>query len=195
MLVLTTHVFSQFEERKLGGLQINALWRHSLAVAAMAKGIARAEQAPPKSIDHAFMAGMLHDVGKLILAANIPDPYHAALAMAKQKAMPPQDAERMFLGATHAEVGAYLLGLWGLPDSIVIATALHHRPRAQAENSFSPLIAVHAANALEHGLRDTEEDSLSCAVDQEYLSDLRLLDRVPYWQEICRDIAQKEGTS
>ena len=131
MLVLTTHVFSQFEERKLGGLQINALWRHSLAVAAMAKGIARAEQAPPKSIDHAFMAGMLHDVGKLILAANIPDPYHAALAMAKQKAMPPQDAERMFLGATHAEVGAYLLGLWGLPDSIVIATALHHRPRAQ----------------------------------------------------------------
>jgi len=120
-----------------------------VTVGAFAKRIARAEGAEQKSADYALVAGLLHDVGKLVLAANLPEEYASALAFAAREGIGLPGAEYEVFGATHAEVGAYLLGLWGLPDPIVAATAFHHSPTRSQAKQFSPLTAVHVANALE----------------------------------------------
>lgn len=70
-------------------------------------------------------------------------------------------------------MGGYLLGLWGLPVPIVEAIAFHHRPSSAMENRFSPLTAVHAANALVQ---------LTSEVDIPYLTALGLASRVPEWR-------------
>jgi len=122
-LVLSSQVFSQFEEKTLTGLRLEALWSHSLAVGALARRICIQQSAPLKVTDDAFLAGLLHDAGKLVLAANVPEHYIQALTLASQRGLHPCDVERGVMGASHAEIGAYLLGLWGLPDPIVEALA------------------------------------------------------------------------
>ncbi len=185
-LVLSVHVFSQFDPEKLQSFSIPALQRHSLATAALAKAIAEAENLDPMFRDHAFMAGLLHDSGKLILAANLPDRYKAAFAQASEHQVPLHDAERPIFGATHAEVGATLLGLWGLPDAIVEAVAYHHSPAECVGNSFSPLTAVHVADALEHG---RQEAGLSASLlDDEYLDRIGVADRLPVWQNLTQTL-------
>jgi HD-like signal output (HDOD) protein len=81
-------------------------------------------------------------------------------------------------GATHAEVGAYLLGLWGLPDPVVEAVAWHHTPARCPGESFTPLTAVHVAEAIlgsEEGTR----------LDTDYLDGLKLGHRVEAWMELA----------
>ena len=99
-------------------------------------------------MDQAFVAGMLHDTGKLVLACNFPEAYDQVLQAAQDKLQPVTTAEEANFGANHADVGGYLLGLWGLPAPVVEAIALHHQPSRSLHQDFSPLTAVHAADAL-----------------------------------------------
>ncbi len=193
ILVLSTHIFSQFEETRLKELPIHSLWRHSVAVGTLARQIARAENADQKMIDHAAMAGLLHDVGKLVLAANLPGEYSQAFALAAQEGLELQEAERRVFGSSHAEVGAYLLGLWGLPDSIVMATAFHHRPALCPDKNSSPLAAVHVANVWEHEARPVGEVGLAPAIDHAYLAEQGLAERLPVWRDLCEATLQEEG--
>ncbi len=110
-LVLSIHVFSQFQGASVPGFSLEGLWKHSLAVGAGAKRLAAEENQDRRDVDHALMAGLLHDAGKLVLAANLPEQYAEALARAADSQGPPWQAERDVVGAGHAEVGAYLLGL------------------------------------------------------------------------------------
>src|SRR6185503_13845542 len=87
---------------------------HAQKVGAAARAIAKCEGASRSLSDECFIAGLLHDVGKLILACNLPTLYATAVA-AEQQGLPA--AELGVFGTTHADIGAYLLGLWGLPQS------------------------------------------------------------------------------
>ena len=89
-------------------------------------------------LDDASVAALLHDIGRLILAATLPAKYGRAVALAAEREIPIQDAEMEIFGATHAEVGAYLLGLWALPDAVVEAVAYHHAPVAASTSSGAP---------------------------------------------------------
>jgi HD-like signal output (HDOD) protein len=89
------------------------------------------------------------------------------------------------LGTTHAEVGAYLLGLWGLPDPIVEAVAWHHNPTGCPSTSFTALTAVHAADAI---LRARD----GVLPDRDYLQRLGLADQFPVWRQL-RDDRRKTG--
>ncbi len=153
-LVLERGIIAQFDPASLPpAFDTTALWSHSFKVAALARAIAEADDAPTTERDAAFTAGLLHDLGWLIIAANRPQVYQscaeaerAGLTTAERA-----DLERRHLGATHAEFGAYLLGLWGLPDRIVEAVAYHHDPLHHAGTAAGcdgALLAVHAANAL-----------------------------------------------
>jgi HD-like signal output (HDOD) protein len=190
-LVLSVNIFSQFDRTKLKNFSIDRLWTHSNVTGVLAKHIAKAEGAEPKTVDHAFTAGLLHDVGKLVLAANLPDQYSQTLALARAQKMPLSEVERETLGATHAEVGAYLLGLWGLPDPIVEAVAYHAHPRRCPDHKFSPLTAVHVANALEHEARVINADEVAPAWEREYLSELGLTHRLDAWRDIGRAVLQE----
>lgn len=110
----------------LSGWSPQAEQHQTLRVAAVAKalGDSRAEAAD------LFTAGILHDVGKLVLASRAPELLEQCITMAEEQAIPLFAAERALCGVTHAEVGAYLIGLWGLPWPLVEAVALQPTPLA-----------------------------------------------------------------
>lgn len=113
---------------------------HAIAVA----GLARAMQTDGSLAEGAVAAGLLHDVGKLILLTRGGAPEIAG----EGGAAPAWEVERERLGVSHAEVGAYLLGLWGLPHAVVEAVAYHHSPERIAESRSPVAAAVHLADSL-----------------------------------------------
>ena len=196
-LVLSIHIFSQFDNREIKGMSLETTWNHGLTVGACAKKISKAEKADSKEVDNSFLAGTLHDIGKIILAANLPDDYSKVLEISRGNGGDIILAESEVFGVTHAEVGAYLLGLWGFADSIVEAVQFHHFPTAELHMGFSPLTAVNFANSVVHYYRSKDSmgsDWLDC-VDKEYFEEIGLIDRLPAWCDICLEtIQQREET-
>lgn len=106
----------------------------------------------------AFMAATLHDIGKWVLAAEAPDLLRDALAVAAERGRPLHEVEMEVYGATHAEVGAYLLGLWSLPEAVVAGVANHHSPErvlAHADE-LDVAHAVYIADAALFGVPPTD---------------------------------------
>jgi HD-like signal output (HDOD) protein len=189
-LVLTVKIFSQLDKASMRVFAVDRVWAHSLKTGVFAKTIAAAEKRERKIIDDAFIAGLLHDAGKLILAANLPGQYKEALAAVSSNGGSELKAELDIFGVTHAEVGAYLLALWGLPIPIVEAIAFHHNPRKCWHKELGVLTAVHVGSSLEHTLRNEEKPDFQ--PDLTYLADLEILPRLPEWEALCRK-AIEEG--
>jgi putative nucleotidyltransferase with HDIG domain len=145
-LVLAYHAFSQFKPHRKIRFSMDLFWEHSYSTAMQAKTIASDEEAPADIINDSFTAGLLHDIGKLMLACRLPDQYALAVQEAVATRIPLWEAEHKWFSVTHAEVGAYLLGLWGLPESIVESVAYHHAPAQCPNQIFSALTALHAAD-------------------------------------------------
>jgi HD-like signal output (HDOD) protein len=186
-LVLSIHAFSQFEGLDSGPLSLAALWRHSMRVAGLAKAISKLEGEDEKSAEETFAAGMLHDVGKLVLAVNVPNDYAEAFHQAQSGGVESHVAEQRVFGATHADVGGYLIGLWGLPVPVVEAVALHHIPSQAAEHVFSPLTCIHAANALEWEQCPSDVTVGRPQLDKDYLEGVGVLHRLPAWRQLLAD--------
>ena len=126
---------------------------------------------------------MLHDIGKLVLASNFPADYRRILEIGRKGTVSFVAAEENTFGANHADVGGYLLGLWGLPVPVVEAIALHHNPAQCTYTGFSPLTAVHAANALVDFGGPTDRLFESSRLDSSYLKLLELDGRLEVWRD------------
>ena len=127
-LVLSIHVFSSFSESsELCGFSLSDMWKHSLLTGKLAKEIVHAELEDKTLAEEALIAGLLHDIGKLIML-KIPEQYMEVKDYAEKTGCNYVDAEYAVMKTSHAELGAYLLGLWGLPDDIVETVAFHHSP-------------------------------------------------------------------
>jgi putative nucleotidyltransferase with HDIG domain len=159
-------------------------WHHSLATAELARSIMQMETHNAKLADEAFTTGLLHDIGKLLLAANLTEKYSHALSVARHQKMGEAEAERLAFGTCHAELGACLLGTWGLPLEFLRAIAWHHAPSDSGEGRFSLLTAVHVANAFDHARNAGPEDVDILKLDRRYLSRLGLNDRWMRWREL-----------
>jgi putative nucleotidyltransferase with HDIG domain len=179
-LVLAVNAFSTFEGRKSGPISLETLWTHSIEVASSAKRIAQVVNAPKAILDECFIAGMLHDIGKLALAANLPEEYSKIFTLAKDTGIPLHAAEESVLGASHADVGGYLLSLWGLPPAVVDAISYHHEPSRGNMECFSATTAVHVADALE---REASEPGVK-VVDTDYIAALELSEALQEWREL-----------
>lgn len=186
-LVLLAHTFSYFDKVRTAEFSVEKLWKHSVATGKFAEKIARAEGCDAEVVGQSFTGGMLHDIGKLLLAANVPDAFKQALTKAREEQIHLWDAESNVLGASHGELGACLLGIWGLPMPIIESVALHHYPVRFLSKQFCPLTAVHVANAIEH---ETQKDSpgVVCAsADPNYLTELGLSERLETWRDLCKE--------
>lgn len=190
-LVLSMKVFSQFESSAQTFFSLDILWNHGMITGRYARMIAKEQGAGARSMEEdAFTAGLLHDVGLLVLATNTPDQYTETLALMNQ-GIAEWEAERQVLGATHAEVGGYLLGTWGLGDPIVEAVAFHHDPGRSTGHTFSPLAAVHIANVLEE--QAASIDGPSIVADMDYLRACGLEPDMSKWDTLCRGEPKRDG--
>jgi putative nucleotidyltransferase with HDIG domain len=182
-LVLSLQIFALFERVKVKEFSYTDLWDHSLAAGLLAQRIATFHQAAGPVIELAFTAGLLHDVGKLLLVTGVPHRYQKALVLQQKKQWSNWQAEREAFATTHAEVGAYLLGLWGLPNDLVEAVAFHHEPGQSPCQEFGPLTAAHAANAFARA-KPGEPTSAITGLDMAYLDRVGVREQLDAWRAL-----------
>ncbi len=187
-VLLLAHTFSYFDKVKSPSFSIESLWEHALATGSLSRQIAQIQNSSPDTIDEAFTSGLLHDIGKLVFACNLPAEYIQLLHAAQREKKPMWVMEESTFGLTHAELGACVLGIWGLPVSIIEAVALHHYPSRFLSKEFSPLTAVHVANAWDQELRTKGrvDSTLLPQTNGDYLRELGLIDELPRWREGCK---------
>lgn len=183
-LVLTANVFSQYQDPGLDGFSLEQSIQHSLAVATTARSIAESVAQQKHLVDDSFIAGMMHDIGKLVLAVNLTDRFAEAVQLARDEGISLCEAESTVFGTTHAEIGAHLLGLWGLPNPIVEAVAFHHRPADAGTDAFTPLTAVHIANVLQHPVFPGDDAPVEKKWNHDYLDSLEVTDRLDEWASL-----------
>jgi HD-like signal output (HDOD) protein len=184
-LVLSAEIFSQWKTpQSLLDVDPEQLQSHAQHAAVACKSLAGGRAAP----DDAWLAGLLHDIGYWILIQECPNELAQALELSRSQHLPLFECERRTSGATHAQIGAYLLGLWGLPYSIVEAVAMHHTPTAITPHGYDLLGALAVSHALlDHKsahalLRSGEPDS---GIDAAYLASLN----APFdWDEAQRRV-------
>ena len=193
-LVLSVQAYAELDKVKPLYFSTDKLWRHSMAVAHRAKKLAQRVTNDERVADEAFTAGLFHDIGKLVLAANRAEAYSGAVALAKKRKIPLWEVETELFGASHAETGAYLLGLWGLPVSILEGIALHHGPLRSANNEFTPLTAVHVADVLEREQASDADGLAPPTIDLEYLTRLRLDDQLDLWRGTAPEELARQAT-
>lgn len=160
------------------GFSLDAIQQHSMRAARIAMGLVR--DVPVRKL--AFSAAMLHDIGRIVIALGLPADYGRVQGLVQERQLCTLDAEREIFGCTHAEIGAHLLALWGLPNALVEAVAFHHEPQSLPEARLSVAGVVHVANWIEHQLPDTAF-AASQSLDREYLARVGLLQELPDWQQ------------
>ena len=144
-LVVSAEIFSQWKSpQNLLGVDPEQLQSHAQLAAAACKSLAGGRVSP----DDAWLAGLLHDIGYWILVQECPHELRQALELSQNERLPLFECERLTTGSTHAEIGAYLLGLWGLPYSVVEAVAFHHTPTAVTPHGYDLLGALAVSHAL-----------------------------------------------
>jgi HD-like signal output (HDOD) protein len=180
-LALAVPLFTSFDRKKCPGFHIDQVWEHSAEVAAIARNIYNKHLDDSHRAEQAFAAGVMHDIGKLILAENLPEQYQAILAESKATNTELIKVERKHLNATHAEVGAYLLALWGLPVPLVEAVACHHTPRRCCTTTLCLAGVIHIADALQHS-QGLHSELVANPVDQDYLKHTGLDTHYESWR-------------
>jgi HD-like signal output (HDOD) protein len=178
------------------GFSLSLLQRHSLLAARIAARLLPSREAS----EQAFVSALLHDAGKLLLASRSPDAYRRLVARAAQEGQPLAALEAAELGATHAEAGACLFGVWGLPTVVVEAVAFHHGPSRAGRSAFDVSGAVHVAQVLAHevtapaGYDDVEGPRRAPAFDEAYLDAAGVAARVPAWRAMAARLTGEESS-
>ncbi len=192
-LVLSVKIFSEFSRKNYSWFNIDDLFNHSMAVSMYAKTIIKDENLDQGLINNSMMAGLLHDLGKLILATNFTKLYRQVLAEAQGAGRNLLDLEYEAFGTSHAEIGAYLMGLWRLENPIIEAIAFHHLPARSMTQSMGLLTAVHIGNALDHEARTPTGQDTDLKCDTEYLDNLGVTHRISQWRQVCKELTERLG--
>jgi HD-like signal output (HDOD) protein len=165
-LVLGLQAFASYKEHPGKKAPPAQLWDHSLRTGLIARRVCRAQGFSLPTGDRAFLAGLLHDVGRIVIDANAPEERVEVNEFAKNFGISIAEAEKRHFGATHAEVGGYLLALWGIDDEVV-RIVQHQESLSQFDGQDSrALVALHVAHFAEM------DDAQAFPLDAAALSEL-----------------------
>ncbi len=191
-LVLSIGLFSDVGKATPVGFSLEQLWAHSTRTSCFCKAIAEVERQDTRMRDDCFIAGMLHDVGKLVLVTIMPEVYGEVLTRVQGGSLHLHVAEREAFGTTHSEAGAYLLSLWGFKDAIIDAVCWHHSPEHISCAEFSPLVAVAVADYFDHDLVSINKDrkwrsnEIPNTPKDDYVA------RLHEWRSLCQNVFLEE---
>jgi putative nucleotidyltransferase with HDIG domain len=145
-LVMAASVYNILK-KEVKGYQIASgdIWRHSITCAMTARAVAKRVRF--RSPDQAFIAGLMHDIGKVILGVYVAEVYDEIIRRVGEEQQPFSVVEEAVLGFTHAAVGARVAEKWNLPDDLVEAIACHHTPMNAKKNPELAAI-VHIADSV-----------------------------------------------
>lgn len=178
-----TPAFARFEDAPPGG-RLEEESDHALLVASFSRRIAQVQNAPEEMDNLAYIGGLFHDVGRIVFATTFREEDRLLRASgADENAL--LAAERDLLGAAHTQVGAYLLGLWGLPQAAVDAAACHHEIPQMTGDAFDVTVAVRAADLLAHELAGPAPSRPAPRLEEAQLVRAGWLDRLPEWRQSC----------
>jgi HD-like signal output (HDOD) protein len=173
-LVLTSSVFTPLAGEPIADMPIAEIQSGAERAATLAHKFL---SGPDR--EAAFAGALLHDIGLLVLALGMTDTYRAILVEARATRTPITQIEEARLGVDHAEIGACLLALWGLPNPIIQIVQHHHRPSRAPAALREACAAVHVADALAH------DPLVEAQIDEDELARAGVLDRLPAWRCIA----------
>jgi len=185
-LALVTHLFTVEVVPRHYVPRLERLRRHALLVGGIARQIAIIEGVPQ---EEAFVAGLLHDVGKTVLMLRRPELFDQIDVLARIERRAPCDIERGLVGVTHAEIGGCLLERWGLPYPVTEAVTYHHTPQRVLQlPGLDVLTLTYVANGLanEQEGRWGVDDAVSWTLDEAYLVAMGIGARLERWRDVAR---------
>jgi putative nucleotidyltransferase with HDIG domain len=187
-LVITLEVFRSLPPNEYVSEEyLEEFHRHAQLTARIAGGIAQDAHLSPAVV----LAAFLHDVGKLVIAERTPAHFARALAQAEHESSPLFEIEEKLIHISHAEVGAYLLSLWGLPYAVVEAVAHHHHPQRVPPRGLDMIVAVYVANLLAHEVYSPEKTTPR-QLDTDFLQKVGAMEHLPKWRKMAEAALTQE---
>ena len=191
-LALFVGLYRGFEGPASQAASLKRLCHRSQQIGVTAALISEYERLP-REICHAVPSiGMLSHIGTLILYTNRPDEMQAVIARVEKEGISIDQAENDQFGAGHAEIGAYLLGLWGFPAPVIQAVAYHHRPMDLPHLEMTALTAIYVAQHLTREIADREAGQpVKSNIDTDYLAKIGKQSHVEEWANIAAIVSEK----
>lgn len=184
-VVISADVFSKLQEAPRSAVCLPVIQAHASRCAAVAAMLV-ADSALSNDV---VLAALMHDIGYWVLAHGCRSELYEAQRLAEQESIPMDQAERQVLGASHAEVGAYLLGIWGFPGTIVEAVAHHHTPARIVQERFDTLSALCIAHAFSEPTESAAFPGLALT-QSEVSADYLVAVKAPFsWEEAEQRVA------
>ncbi|MCK5124612.1 MAG: HDOD domain-containing protein [candidate division Zixibacteria bacterium] len=169
------------------------LYKRGVAVGSKARFIAYSLGLARNQIDNALTAGLLHDVGKLVLLAGFADEFKAACNHSEKDNIPLHIAEEKVLGANDAAIGGFLLSSWGLSISVIQAVDLHYEPSKGKAPELDTTAAVHLAYASEHNQKHSRTDVTHTAFDTTYTDALGITDQLAQFEDLTAEAVTQDN--
>ncbi len=191
-LVLNTFIKESFAvHNSKYSLYLDSISSNSLRTAALAKKISFAENQQEDRPDQAYLGALLHNMGLLIFMSKLPEKFDMLLTELEQSNTPVIELEKQIFGFTHAEAGAYVLGLWKIPPRVIESILLQFSPYETEYNGVNALTAVHvSATLLKPATPQINDRLFDMHLDTAYLERIGKLDRLPTWEKLAKKVAQ-----
>lgn len=180
--IVQDYFYHNFSKRPSLPLSVDKFSHDSFQCAKIAKHLARFEGESRQRCDEIYVASLLHNIGILIFNYHFPKRYGQVIRDASELEVSMSELEKRYIGATHEEVGAYILGLWGFEKELLEAVVCHHRPSKSPSGAHDLLDYIYSAEMLYSSI-DKNYTGTFCE-DQEYISFRKLLPKIQEWREI-----------